>query len=152
MKNAVLPCFLAAALCACGAHFKQPTPAGFVELEDQERYDYRAVTADGLVISVREMDHEPHGELSFWVDAISNHMRQRGGYALLEQRKVKTAAGTEGVQVRFGHDQGSRPFLYYVTVFVTDDRIYLLEAGGSAEQMTKRAREVDWAVAHFDVD
>ena len=152
MKTFLLPCLLVAALGACGANFKQPTPAGFVELEDQERYDYRAVTADGLVIAVREMDHEPKGELSFWVDAITNHMRQRGGYALLDRREVKTASGAQGVQVRFGHDQGSRPFLYYVTLFVTDDHIYLLEAGGSAEQMKKRARDVDWAVQHFAID
>lgn len=152
MKSVLVPCLLVAALSACGAHFKHPTPAGFVELEDQERYDYRAVTADGLVIAVREMDHEPKGELSFWVDAISNHMRQRGGYALVDKRNVKTGGGHEGVQIRFGHDQGSRPFLYYVTVFVTDDRIYLLEAGGSAEQMKKRAGELEWAVAHFAID
>jgi hypothetical protein len=151
MKN-VLHIIALAGLCACGAGFKQPTPGGFVELEDQERYDYRATTADGLVIAVREIDHEPKGEVSFWVDAISNHMRQRGGYALLDRQNVRTAAGHEGVQLRFGHDQGSRPFLYYVTVFVTDDHIYLLEAGGSAEQMKQRAREVEWAVERFEID
>jgi hypothetical protein len=151
MRNALFITAIAG-LCACGASFKQPTPSGFVELEDQERYDYRATTADGLIIAVRELDHEPKGEVSFWVDAISNHMRQRGGYALIAKRNVRTGAGVEGVQLRFGHDQGSRPFLYYVTVFVTDDHIYLLEAGGSAEQMKKRARDVDWAVEHFELD
>lgn len=151
MRNALFIISLAG-LCACGASFKQSTPGGFVELEDQERYDYRATTADGLVIAVRELDHEPKGEVSFWVDAISNHMRQRGGYALIAKRNVRTAAGQEGVQLRFGHDQGSRPFLYYVTVFVTDDHIYLLEAGGSAEQMKQRSRDVDWAVEHFEID
>lgn len=140
------------ALSACGAGFHQPTPGGFVELEDQERYDYRATTADGVVIAVRELDHEPKGEVSFWVDAISNHMRQRGGYALVSRKNVKTRAGLEGVQLRFGHDQGSHPFLYYVTVFVTDDHIYLLEAGGSAEQMKTRSKDVDWAVESFELD
>ncbi|HUS67777.1 MAG TPA: hypothetical protein VMZ28_24750 [Kofleriaceae bacterium] len=151
MRNALIIIALAG-LCGCGASFEQSTPGGFVELEDQERYDYRATTADGLVIAVRELDHEPKGEVSFWVDAISNHMRQRGGYALIAKRNVRTAAGHEGVQLRFGHDQGSRPFLYYVTVFVTDDHIYLLEAGGSAEQMKQRSRDVDWAVEHFQID
>jgi len=152
MTRHALSLLAAAALCGCGASFKQPTPGGFVELEDQEHYDYRATTADGLVIAVRELDHEPKGEVTFWVDAISNHMRQRGGYALLTRKNVRTRSGAEGVQLRFGHDQGSRPYLYVVTVFVTDDHIYLLEAGGSAEQMKAHGKDVDWAVDSFELD
>jgi hypothetical protein len=134
----------------CGPSFQLNTPPGFVELDDDSAYDYRATTADGLVIGVREIDHEPEGELSFWVQAIQNRMRDRGGYALLETRSVQSADGVAGKQLRFGHDeQGNRPYLYYVAVFVTDSTIYLVEAGGTKEQMTKQAAQIDAVLRGF---
>jgi hypothetical protein len=136
----------------CGAGFHHPTPKGFVKLEDQERYDFRAVTADGLVIAAREIEHEPKGEVDFWVQAVANHMRQRGGYALLETRDVKTARGLAGKQLRFGHDEGSRPHLYYLTLFVTDETIYVLEAGGTREQMETSDKDIQAAVNDFRAD
>ncbi|MCA9600326.1 MAG: serine/threonine protein kinase [Myxococcales bacterium] len=135
----------------CGNSFVAATPPGFVELPDQERYDYRATTADGLVIAVREIDNDPKGTLDFWTRAIENRMRQRGGYALLSQADVKTKAGLAGKQLRFGHDEGGSPHLYTVTVFLTDSTIYLLESGGTKALMEKNAEQLEWAVQNFQV-
>jgi len=143
----------------CGHSFEAATPPGFVELEDQARYDYRATTADGLVIGIREIDHEPEGALDFWTRAIENQMRQRGGYALLGTRDVKSADGYTGKQLRFGHDEGNKPHLYSVTLFITrsskflifgkSSKLLVIEAGGSKEQMEKNAQHIDWAIQNF---
>ena len=141
-------CFLL--LAGCGHSFEAATPPGFVELDETDSaYAYRAMTADGLVIAAREIDHEPKGELDFWVQAIENRLRQRGGYALLETRPVTCRSGQTGKQLRFGHDEGSRPLLYTVTIFVTDDTIYLIEAGGTKELMEKHFDQLDWAITNF---
>lgn len=137
---------------ACGPKFVHRTPQGFVELEDQRNYDYRAITADGLVLAARAIPHEPRGEISFWKDAVANHMRQRGGYALLSEIDVKTKSGLSGKQLRFGHDEGQTPHLYYVTLFVTEDDIYLLEAGGTKKLVEANADKIDWAVEEFRLD
>ena len=106
----------------CGAtQLNHPTPKGFVELDARRPYHYRAVTADGLVLAARAIDHDPKGEVSFWTTAVANQLR-RAGYALLEERDVQTDSGLAGKQLRFGHDEGQRPHLYYVTLFVTDSR------------------------------
>lgn len=141
---------LALALSGCGSSFAAATPPGFVELDDQETYDYRATSADGLVLAVREIDHEPKGEVGFWTRAIENRMRQRGGYALLGTHDVKSKNGLDGKQLRFGHDESGTPHLYYVTLFLTEKRIFLLEAGGTKELMTRHADAVDWAVKNFE--
>ncbi len=135
----------------CGPSFVAATPPGFVEIENEwDDYDYRATTADGLVIAVREIDHDPQGTIEFWIQAINNRMRDRGGYALLETVKVKSADGVEGTQLRFGHDEeGNRPHLYYVTLFVTESSILLLEAGGTKKLMTENAAQIDKAVSQF---
>jgi hypothetical protein len=130
------------------------TPAGFVELEDNRDgdygYDYRSTSADGLVLGVRELDHDPKGEPEFWVKAIKNRMRERGGYALVEEVPVQSGDGVKGTQLRFGHDEGSgKPHLYYVTLFVTDDALFLLEAGGTKENVLASASKIDEAVRTF---
>jgi len=152
MKSANL--FAAAILCAlaaaaCGRGFEITTPSGFVELEDQEDYAYRAVTADGLVVAVREIDHEPEGEITFWADAIANHMRRRVGYALLEQKEIKTSSGVAGIELRFGHDRSKEPHAYTVTVFANSDSIFLVEAGGTVKQHEEHKAAVDAAVQSF---
>jgi hypothetical protein len=137
-------------LSACGASFHAQTPPGFVELDEKDSaYEYRAITADGLVLAVREIDHEPKGQLEFWVRAVENQMRQRGGYALIDTREVSCKTGQKGKQLRFGHDEGAKPYLYFVTVFVTPSTIYVLEAGGTKELMTSHESEVDSSVTEF---
>jgi len=148
----------------CGPSFVLSTPPGFIELEEKySPYDYRATTADGVVIAAREIDNDRHGELGFWVRAIENRMRERGGYALLESKTVKSADGVEGRQLRFGHDdQGSsgasapaqgtgsaRPHLYYLTIFVTEEKIFLVEVGGTKELVTSQAAAFDSVIASF---
>jgi hypothetical protein len=152
MLRKLLAFATALAALACGPSFKTATPPGFVELEDQNAYDYRATTADGLVIAVREIDNDPKGEMAFWLRAVENHMRQRGGYALLGTHDVKSADGVAGKQLRFGHDEEATPHLYYVTVFVTDDSILLFEAGGTKELMNKHAEQLDWALKNFQAE
>jgi hypothetical protein len=135
----------------CGKSFQIPTAPGFVKLEDQEpAYDYRATTADGVVIGVREIKHEPKGDNAFWVQAIKNQMRAMAGYALLDTVQVSTKSGLKGTQLRFGHDEKGEPLLYSVTVFVTDKYIYVVEFGGTKQQMDQQATQLTWVLENFN--
>lgn len=126
------------------------TPPGFVELEDRYTYtEYRATTADGVVLGIRAFDNEPKGERAFWVRALENRMRDAGGYALIEKREVKNRGGLTGTEMRFGHDEGDEPYLYRLTIFVTDKRVFILEAGGSRVQMERQAEQIDWSIKNF---
>lgn len=130
--------------------FVPATPPGFVELEDRySSSEYRATTADGVVIGIRAFDNEPKGERAFWVRAIENRMRDSGGYALIEKREVKNRGGLTGTELRFGHDEGDEPYLYRLTIFVTDKRVFLVEAGGTKAQMERQAEQIDWALLNF---
>lgn len=143
--------FLCGALSAgCGRPFVPATPPGFVDLENiYEGDEYRAATADGVVLGIRAIPNEPKGETAFWARAIENRMREVGGYALLERRTVKNRGGLTGTQLRFGHDEGTRPHLYFVTVFTTEDTIFLLEAGGTKDEMKRLEPQIDWSVRNF---
>jgi len=152
---------LTAALFALAAFACTPTfatPKGFVDLDQGGTYDQRATTADGLVLAGREIENDPEGDLAFWSHAVENQMRMRGGYALLEKRNVKTFEGHDGVELRFGHDEGNKPHLYSVALYVTqgniwrDGTIYLIEAGGPKELVEKNRASIDWAIQHARVD
>ena len=85
MRHATLCVLIGLWLPACGNAFTLYPPANFMVLEEEEedsRYSFteRATSAQGVVISVREIDNEePHGSLSFWTEAIRIRLRRAGG-------------------------------------------------------------------------
>ncbi|MFT3764876.1 MAG: serine/threonine protein kinase [Minicystis sp.] len=150
MSTRAILLVLALAAAGCGRPFVAATPPGFVDLGD--RYgarEYRATTADGVVLGVRAFDNDPKGEIAFWSRALERRTREMAGYALLDKRDVATSTGLKGVQMRFGHDEGKEPYLYYLVLFVTDAKIYVLEAGGPKAEVTKQEAQIDWAIRNF---
>lgn len=137
-------------LTACGHHFEIHAPERFVELEPgmQERmgFAYRATTANGAVIGVREIDNDRHASAEFWVEAIQNRVRRAGGYALVSETDVRSADGTAGHQLRFGRDEGQHPYDYWITVFVTPDRLFLVEAGGRRDHFERERESIEHAI------
>lgn len=146
----VLGLLLVALSGACGT-FSIQTPTRFLELEDDAAYDYRATTADGVVLAVREhqVDEERGSTAAFWVEAIEGRLRHAGGYALTEKKDVTTTAGLKGTQLRFGHDEGQKPYHYWVTVFVSGDSVYVVEAGGAEDVFTPSRESIEKAIASF---
>lgn len=143
-------CVAGLGVCGCGKDFFVAAPPGFVQLENQEpAYDYRATSADGVVIAVRELKHEPKGDQAFWVQAIRNRMREKAGYALLGTAEVATKSGLKGTQLKFGHDENGQSMLYTLTVFVTDEHIFLLEFGGAKDEIARQEKYLAWVVENF---
>jgi hypothetical protein len=150
MTTALRPLLLAALLLAsaCGRPFVPSTPGSFTELKDQAGFDYRAVSADGVVLGVQAHPNDPKVDLAFAERAFEQQM-QAGGYALLEKRDVKSGDGLVGKQFRLGHDESNNPHLYYVTLFVTDEYVYVLEAGGTKEHMLRYEAPIAWHIENF---
>ena len=150
MKRALFLAAIALSLSACSRHFVPATPPGFVDMGDAyPDGEYRATTADGVVIGICNVDNEPKGEMGFWAKALENRMREVGGYALLDKHPVTNRAGQTGTELRFGHDEGRTPHLYRIALFVTDKRIFILEAGGNKPEMERQAPQIDWAIRNF---
>ncbi len=133
-----------------GRDFFVASPPGFVELEDQQpAFDYRATSADGVVIAVRQIEQKPKGDQSFWVEAVKNRMREKAGYALLQVSQVTTRSGLKGTRLDFGHDENGQSMLYTITLFVTEKYIFLLEFGGAKDQVTRQGKYLDWVIENF---
>ena len=105
------------------------------------------------MLSLRRIDNDRAGDLSFWTDALRNRLRTVRGYALLDEREVQAETGQPGRRMRFGRDEGSQPYLYWITVFVdpaglfAPSRIYVLEAGGRKDAFSEVEDELERAMA-----
>ena len=145
-----LPLLLALSLLAPAcASFHVNTPNGFAELEDDERYDYRATNADGVVIAVRVVRNEPRASLEFWGRVVDERLRRQGYVPEGNPEPVRSANGLAGVMFRYAATVGGREHRYQVAVFVQNKKVFVLEAGGDREVFDPAAPAVARALRSF---
>jgi len=148
---------LLAALAAvgCGKPFDVKTAPGFVPLENQTtattQYEYRATSPEGVVMAIRVVDDEKRGDLAFWTQALTLQLRDVSGYALLDTKDVASRDGTKGKLLKFGHDEADRPYSYWVTIYLAQGRLFLVEAGGAKEPFERAKTNVEWMLQNVRV-
>jgi hypothetical protein len=139
------------AFVGCGNHFAITAHPNFATLQEVDRngFQMRATTADGVVIGVREIENETHANQAFWVRAIRNRVERTNGYALVSESEVRTTHGEAGLQLRFGRDYNNTTYDYWLTLFVTNDRIFIIEAGGVRTRFEAERANVEASIASF---
>jgi hypothetical protein len=78
-------------------------------------------------------------------------MRQLNGYALLGTADVKSRDGTPGRELRFGHDESGKPYLYTVRLFVARGHVFVVEAGGPRAEVERYRPSLDWMMGSLKV-
>lgn len=137
----------------CGKGFEVKTAPGLVELEHQEPdYQFRAISPEGVVLGVRVIDVDKQGDLEFWTRACTLRIRELDGYALLGAADVRSRDGTPGHELRFGHDEHGKPYLYTLRIFVRRGRLYLVESGGLKKEVEHYQGQLDWMEASLKLD
>lgn len=145
MKKAMLlaALFTAATLnVACGGPSASvATPPGFGVLKDQKEYVYRATSAEGVVLAVRAEQNEPQGNLDFWADALDRTLRRAGYVAEGNPGSVRSGNGLSGRVHKYTRDQGGRAQRFWIAVFVTEGRVWVVEAGGDAQRFKGKIQD-----------
>ena len=132
------------------ASFAIRTPSGFGQLRDQRpRYEYRAVTAYGVALAVRVVRNSEHGNLDFWSEVVDRHLQHGGNYHASGSTDIHTATGFAGRRLSYTYGDAQTGQTYWVTVFVTDRKVYLVEAGGGTDAFTRARDGVERAVSSF---
>jgi hypothetical protein len=126
------------------------TPSGFAAQPDPGTYDYRASDGEGVVLAVRSEKNELRGDLPFWTAAVDVELRQ-AGYQAEDQRDVTSADGHTGRQTRYVIADGGRELSFWVTLFVTERRVVIVEAGGDRTFFEPKAQTVQQAIASLKV-
>ena len=101
--------------------FSVSTPEGFAEIDVRGRGRYLAVSPEGVRFSLRTVKNYPEKEISFWKDALKNHMEE-AGYALIEGPEKISAKDREGVFFEWGAPyQGRGLPLSYRAVYLGEE-------------------------------
>ena len=58
--------------------------------------------------------------------------------------EVTSLDGAKGKTLKLGHDEGGKPYDYWVTVFVAKKKVFIVEAGAPHELMEKAKPNVAW--------
>lgn len=129
-------------------HYRMTDPPSFKRFPGED--GLRMITADGVMLKVREVENYPLADLAFWVDAMRRHLEQQG-YALQgEPRLFDTKAGRKGARLVFVVPRGQEDWVLGETVFVVGERIVLVETAGPYELHAPLEKEIDEALATFD--
>ncbi|MBK7583966.1 MAG: serine/threonine protein kinase [Myxococcales bacterium] len=134
----------------CSKGFDIKTPDGFAELDTNDDFRYRATSANGIVLAVRREKNDPKGGLDFWAQAIENELELRG-YGNPKVQAVEAKNGTAGKQFRYETTRGGRPNVLWVTVFVSGDRVVVVESGGDKDHFRQVEKQVDAAIRAVEV-
>jgi hypothetical protein len=129
-------------LTACTGAARLSAPAGFAEMEDGKPYSYRAQSAHGIVVAVRAEKNSPRANVDFWADAIDLRMR-RQGYVADSAKPVRSSSGLAGKQIRYSREDERRTYRYWLTVFTTDDKVFVVEAAGDKDAFDPQVKTVE---------
>lgn len=147
---AALALALSAAAPAC-TPFRLRTPDGFARISDpRPSYDYRALSAYGVAVAVRAIPNQEGASMAFWAEAVDRRLQRGGAYRPVASMDVRTERGQVGKNLRYSMGDPQNSGTYWVTVFVTRDWVYLVEAGGSASSFARAQPEVERAIRSFE--
>lgn len=115
---------------------------GFL-LVKRDRAELKAITPDASKLWAREFAVPQRANLDFWAKAVKNDMTDHRGYVLAEEKRVRDAKGTEGVEMLFDVVVQGQPHRYLVAVYAL---------GGSFWNSSSTVRTIEFTApaATFD--
>lgn len=146
MRTSFFSAALFATLALAGCHGgRLATPTGFATLDSNDDYSYRAMNAQGVVLGVRTEDNDVKASVDFWAEALDLRLRN-SGYAFLSKDSPRSRGGLQGRQLRYEVVRDGRTQSYWLTVFTTEKRVYVVEAAGDKEVFDGAAPMVESAI------
>jgi hypothetical protein len=137
-------------LAGCSHGGRLDTPAGFANLGDRDDFSYRATSARGVVLATRTEPNDVKANTDFWAETLDIRLRDAGYVAEGQTRKVHTVKGLDGTQLRYTTTRDGRQHRYWVTVFATKSKVYVVEAAGDKAPFDAAEATVEKAIATLD--
>lgn len=109
------------------------TPTGYVSIDAMDPDVFHAVSPSGNTLRVRVHENPEEGTLQFWQEAIQRTLTEERGYTVIASVPVSTAAGLGGIETTYAPNAEKPEYLYVIDLFIDDDRVIVVEAGGEFE-------------------
>ena len=135
------------AAAGCKAPYTMTAPTQFKRFMDTD--DFKMITADGVMLRARQVENYPKGDLSFWTDAMTQHL-EASGYVLREKRCFKNRSHKDACTLDFLLPHGAEDWAFSETIFVVDDNLVLVEAAGPFDRYAKIETDLAKALETFE--
>jgi len=133
--------------CETSYTYRVSTPEGFAAYTREKKY-YKAISADGVRIRVYTVLNDPPGDRKMWQGAIAHYLKGIG-YHLKDQKEVRASDGLKGDYTEYLYRYNARNYIYSLTLFISGDTIYVLEAGGIEKEYRERKSDLEKMIAGF---
>ncbi|HSV98343.1 MAG TPA: hypothetical protein VLM75_15590 [Spirochaetota bacterium] len=133
-----------------GVKYRMDAPAGFA-VYTKDADSYRAISADGVRVRARRVENNPPGDAAMWGQAVEAHLKNRG-YHRIAFQQVTARNGWAGSFTEYAYWYNAEEYRYAVTIFVTSEHIYLLEAGGTTERYARKREGIIKSLGQFSVE
>ncbi|MBI4584795.1 MAG: hypothetical protein HY717_12340 [Planctomycetes bacterium] len=110
---------LSAAASLLGGCLSMQVPEKFLTLEDGW-FEIKAITPDEAQLWARSFSGPSDGAFPFWGEALKSDFIQNRGYALIEERQVKSQSGQEGLELLFEVTAQGQAHRYLAVLYVYD--------------------------------
>jgi len=124
-------------LAAC-APFTATVPPGFAKYRGAA--DFRAVSHDRVVYSVRHVRNKPRAGFDFWREALPNKMRD-AGYRIVADT-VAVLHDRKALFLEMVAPLGDYDYSYLVMMTVARKKIVVAEAAGPVDTFQKRKESI----------
>jgi hypothetical protein len=110
-------------------------------------YVTKAMSADGVVVQVRRLANYRGGTTDFWHGLARRALVQEKHFTLGEEKAVGLRGGYAARLLVLSKDIGDQKQGYLVAVAATKDHVYVFEAWGPQEKLTKERTVLEAALA-----
>ncbi len=124
-------------------------PPGYVKVDPSWNTRFRAVSAEGSAITLRNESNPENGDLTFWKKAVKNQLLDVRGYKLVNHREISHAGQTPGVEMTFDYTKDGIDYTYMVMLLVKGRRVHCIEAAGVKDQIAPELPAIKDAVAKW---
>ena len=135
---------------ACN-HFKMETPYGFAELKNDNKYKFRAVSANNSVFTINQWDNDEEASTDFWYKVSLNYLIQKKGYKFVEEGKIKTNNDIEGKYGIFETLFNGIKTRYMILIFADDSKIINIEYTGAEKDFKTEFEVIKKAINEMTV-
>jgi hypothetical protein len=115
-------------------------PEGFAEYK-REGKQIKAISADGVVIKVKMIKNDPHGNSPMWMESVNLYLKSKG-YKKLTSREISARSSLKGIYTEYIYRHYGRNYIYSLTLFADSDQLYLVESGGIENYYKKRRESI----------
>jgi len=134
--------------CFSTMNFNYHSPDNFAQYNKEKHY-YKSISSDGVRIKVYAIDNEPYGDIKMWSAAV-NHYLSSAGYHSSMTKEI-TASDIMGKYTEYRYLYNSEDYIYALTIFVDEKKIYIIETGGLEIYYKNKREDILKSISSFSI-